>query len=76
MNRYDTTDAYTGYVIFKGGVPFQAAYRMFGPKRKDGMDNLVCWLLSVDGPMPFDIARFIMVSFAKEVTTEWFGNGR
>jgi hypothetical protein len=73
MNRYDTDAAWTGYVIFKDGVPFQAAYRVFGPKRRDGLDNLRCWLSTVDGPMPIDIARFVMIAFAKEVATEWFG---
>lgn len=73
MTRYDTTGAYTGYAIFKDGVPFQAAYRLYQPPRRDGLDNLVCWLLPVDGPMPFDIARFVMVCFAREITQEWFG---
>lgn len=69
MTRYDCT---TGYVICIGGWPYQAAYRAPSPEKVlRGLDDLECWLASIDVAMPQHIVDFLIANFRYELDLEW-----
>jgi hypothetical protein len=63
--RYDVnSDEAQGYVIFRDGVPYQVGMRIHGPPDPRGYDNLISWLLPVDGPMSAGLAAWVAVNFS------------
>lgn len=67
MIRFDRDG---GFLIMLHGIPFQAMYRQLFPK-PIGISDGVYWLLSVDGPMPADMAQFVYSTFAAEILAEF-----